>query len=249
MPYKVNEPRRHKIPRARYRVENWSAYDAALRWCGDLTIWVTPEAIAAWTPTRSGRRGRPAAYSDIAIETGVMLRLAFGRPWRQTERLLRSIVQILGMELPVPDYTTLARRSARLSLAAALVKPIDPMTLAVDSSGLKMVGAGEWHLEKHGGKSRRSWRKLHIAIDPDSGDILAAELTTTGDGDACQVGPLLDQIPGLTLARKWACAQSLPRGSGDQATLRETGMPEPVMMFMTLQPAAASTFWVSRRPT
>ena len=63
-------------------------------------------------------------------------------------------------------------------------------------SGLKMVGAGEWHLEKHGGKPRRSWRKLHLAVDPASGDILAAELTTTEDGDASQVGPLLDQIPG-----------------------------------------------------
>ena len=68
MPYKANGLRRHQIPRARYRVENWSAYDAALRRCGDLTIWVTPEAIAAWTPARSGRRGRPSRYSDLAIE-------------------------------------------------------------------------------------------------------------------------------------------------------------------------------------
>ncbi|SMF89948.1 Transposase DDE domain-containing protein [Azospirillum oryzae] len=196
MPYKHNEPRRHRIPKAKYKVENWGEYNRALRQRGSLMIWVTPEALAAWTPAVTGRRGRPAAYSDIAIETGVMLRLAFGRPWRQTEGLLRSIVQILGMELPVPDYTTLARRSARLSLAAALVKPIGPMTVVIDSSGLKMVGAGEWHLEKHGGKPRRSWRKLHIAIDPDSGDILAAELTTTEDGDASQVGPLLDQVPG-----------------------------------------------------
>jgi len=196
MPYKHNEPRRHRIPKAKYKVENWGEYNRALRQRGSLTIWVTPEALAAWTPAVTGRRGRPAVYSNIAIETGAMLRLAFGRPWRQTEGLLCSIVQILGVELPVPDYTTLARRSARLSLAAALVKPTGPMTVVIDSSGLKMVGASEWHLEKHGGKPRRSWRKLHIAIDPDSGDILAAELTTTEDGDASQVGPLLDQIPG-----------------------------------------------------
>ncbi|MGR0188934.1 IS5 family transposase [Azospirillum aestuarii] len=196
MPYKHNEPRRHRIPKAKYKVENWGEYNRALRQRGSLTIWVTPEALAAWTPAVTGRRGRPAVYSNIAIETGAMLRLAFGRPWRQTEGLLCSIVQILGVELPVPDYTTLARRSARLPLAAALVKPTGPMTVVIDSSGLKMVGASEWHLEMHGGKPRRSWRKLHIAIDPDSGDILAAELTTTEDGDASQVGPLLDQIPG-----------------------------------------------------
>lgn len=82
MPYKANEPRRHKIPKARYRVENWTAYDAALRRRGDLTIWVTPETIAAWTPPATGRRGRPSRYSAIAIEAGLMLRLAFGRPWR-----------------------------------------------------------------------------------------------------------------------------------------------------------------------
>jgi len=92
MPYKANEPRRHKIPKARYRVENWRAYDAALRERGSLTVWMTPEAIAAWTPPKTGRRGRPQAYADLAVETGVMLRLAFARPWRQTEGLLGGVV-------------------------------------------------------------------------------------------------------------------------------------------------------------
>ncbi|MCP1614326.1 hypothetical protein J2848_006029 [Azospirillum lipoferum] len=105
MPYKANESRRHKIPKARYRVENWSNYDAALRRRGDLTLWVTPEAIAAWTPPATRRRGRPSRYSDLAIEAGLMLRLAFGRPWRQTEGLLGSLMRLLGLDLPVPDHT------------------------------------------------------------------------------------------------------------------------------------------------
>ncbi len=84
MLYKANEPRRHKIPKVRYRVANWAAYDAALRRRGDLTIWVTPEAIAAWTLPPTGRWGRPLHYSAIAIETGLMLRLAFGRPTYRT---------------------------------------------------------------------------------------------------------------------------------------------------------------------
>ena len=91
MPYKINQDRRHKIPRARYRVKNWRNYDAALRRSGDLTIWVTAEAIEAWTPASTGRRGRPQLYCAIAVETGLMLRLAFGRPWRQTEGMLASI--------------------------------------------------------------------------------------------------------------------------------------------------------------
>ena len=80
MPHKANEPRRHKMLKARYRVEKWTVYDAALRRRGDLTIWVSPEAIAAWTPPATERGGRPARYSDTVIETGLMLRLAFGRP-------------------------------------------------------------------------------------------------------------------------------------------------------------------------
>ena len=194
MPYKANETRRHKIPRARYRVENWAAYDAALRRRGDLTIWVTPEAIAAWTPPKAGRRGRPSRYSDLAIEAGVMLRLAFGRPWRQTEGLLGSLMRLLGLELPVPDHTTFSRRSADLEVASGLAKADGPVTVVIDSTGLKVFGTGEWHLEKHGGQARRSWRKLHLAVDPNTGEILASELTTNEEGDASLVGPLLDQI-------------------------------------------------------
>ena len=108
MPYRFNEPRRHKIPRARYRVQNWPEYDRALQRQGDLTVWVTPEAIAAWCPPRTGRRGRPRDYSDVAIETGHLLRLAFGRPWRQTEGLLRS----LG-ETAVFQYKTIIGRGLR----------------------------------------------------------------------------------------------------------------------------------------
>jgi hypothetical protein len=115
MPYKVNEKRCHKIPKARYRVQNWRDYNVALRQRGDLTVWVTPAAMAAWTPPRNGRRGRPQQYSSIAVETGLMLRLAFGRPWRQTEGMLASIMRLLDVTLPVPDHTTFSRRSADLT--------------------------------------------------------------------------------------------------------------------------------------
>ena len=194
MPYKHDESRRHKIPKARYRVENWREYDAALRDRGSLTVWVTPEAIAAWHPARTGRPGRSAHYSDLAIETGVMLRRAFARPWRQTEGLLRSVTTLLGLSLDVPDHTTLSRRSAALSLVTALAVPAGPVTVLIDSTGLKVFGAGEWRMAKHGGRDRRTWRKLHLAIDPDTGEVLASALTTTEEGDASLVRPLLDQI-------------------------------------------------------
>ena len=118
MPYKANELRRHKIPRARYKVRNWPEFDRALQQRGSLTVWVTPEALAAWHPPRTGQRGRPRDYSDVAIETGHLLRLAFGRPWRQTEGLLHSLTTLLGVSVGVPDQphspdAALAWRSRR----------------------------------------------------------------------------------------------------------------------------------------
>ncbi len=198
MPYKFNEARRHKIPRARYKVTNWPAYDRALQQRGGLTVWVTPEALVAWQPPHTGQRGRPRDYSDVAIETGHLLRLAFGRPWRQTEGLLRSITALLGIDVGVPDHTTFSRRSPGLALAAALAQAqaSGPVHVVIDATGLKVYGAGEWLVEKHGERGTRTWRKLHLAVDPSTGEILASELTSNEEGDASQVGQLLGQIAG-----------------------------------------------------
>jgi transposase len=125
-----------------------------------------------------------------------MLRLAFGRPWRQTEGMLASIMRLLGVDLPVPDHTTSSRRSADLTVAKAPSTAGGSVNVVIDSTGLKVFGVGDWQREKHGGKGHRTWRKLHLAVDPDRGEIVASELTTSEDGDASQVGPLLDQISG-----------------------------------------------------
>ena len=122
MPYKAHEARRHKIPRTRYKITNWPEYDRALQQRGSLTVRVTPEALAAWHPPKTGRRGRSPQYADIAIEIGPLLRLAFGRPWRQTEGLLRSFSTLLGLEVGIPDHTTFSRRSPGLALASALAQ-------------------------------------------------------------------------------------------------------------------------------
>src|SRR5918997_5626318 len=196
MPYKANEARRHRIPRARYRVSNWPEYDRALQQRGSLTVWVTPEALAAWHPPKTGRRGRSPQYAEIAVETGHLLRLAFGRPRRQTEGLLRSLATLLGVGVGIPDHTTFSRRSPGLTLAGSLARAQarGPVHVVIDATGLKMHGAGEWLAETHGERGRRTWRKLHLAVDPHSGEILASELTASEEDDASQVGPLLDQI-------------------------------------------------------
>ena len=122
MPYKFNESRRHKIPKAKYRVTNWPEYDAALVKRGSLTVWFTEEAVAAWQAPATGKRGGQPIYSAIAIETGLALRLVFHQPLRQTEGLLRSIADVLEIDIAIPDHTTLSRRGGGLTI---LPKRID----------------------------------------------------------------------------------------------------------------------------
>jgi hypothetical protein len=195
MPFKASQVRRREF-KARYRVSNWREYDQALQERGSLTVWFTPEAVAAWHPLPTGKRGRSRSYSDVAIETGHLLRLAFGRHWRQTEGLLRSIATLLGVDLEIPDHTTFSRRSVGLSLPTTLTPSSEPVHVVIDSTGLKIYGAGEWQREQHGERSRRTWRKLHLAINPDNGEILASELTSNEVSDLSMVGPLLERIPG-----------------------------------------------------
>jgi hypothetical protein len=124
-----------------------------------------------------------------------MLRLTFGRPWRQTEGMLASILHLLDVNLPDPDHTTFSGRSVDLTVKAVRTAT-GPVNMVIDSTGLQVFGDGEWQREKHGGKGRRTWRKLHLSADPDIGQMFASELTTTEDGHASKVGSLLDQFLG-----------------------------------------------------
>jgi hypothetical protein len=122
------------------------------------------------------------------------VRVAFGRPWRQTEGLLRSVITLLGVSLEIPDHTTFSRRSTGLSLPTSVTRSSEPVHVVIDSTGLKVYGAGEWQAEKHGERGRRTWRKLHLAVNPDTNEILASELTSNQSGDSSMVGSLLEQI-------------------------------------------------------
>src|SRR5690242_9994673 len=159
--HKANAARRHKIPKTRYRVTNWPEYDAALVRRGSLTLWITAEALAAWHAPATGKRGGRPVYSDVAIETGLALPLVFHQPLRQTEGAMRSVVDLLGLGLPIPDHTTFSRRGGRLTVLAQRVERNEPLHLLVDSTGVNIYGEGEWLDQKHGIRSRRCWRKLH----------------------------------------------------------------------------------------
>ncbi len=196
MPNKHNDDRRHHIPKMKFRVANWAAYEAGLRRRGSLTLWVSDEAIAGWRAAPRRTPGGQARYSATAIETAMMVRLVFHQPLRQTEGLLGSLLNLMGIDLPVPDHTTISRRAACWKSASSTALPAGPIILVIDSTGLKVFGAGEWHRDKHGVRGRRTWRKLHLAVDATTNTIVAVTLTTTDDGDASQVGPLLDQTTG-----------------------------------------------------
>ena len=116
MPCKFTDGRRHKFSKAKYRATNWPEYDSALVRRGSLTGWFTQEAIAAWHAPATGERGGQPIYSAIAIETGLALRLVFRQPLRQTEGLLRSIADVLRIDITIPDHTTLSRRGGGLTI-------------------------------------------------------------------------------------------------------------------------------------
>ena len=107
----------HPTYKTKYRVASWPEYERSLVRRGDVTVWLCPDAIAAWNPARDGRRGGQRKYSDLAIETALTLRIVFGLPLRQTEGFLTSVFRMMGVNLEVPDHTTLSRRGKRVDVA------------------------------------------------------------------------------------------------------------------------------------
>ena len=195
MPFKFHSRGRRHIPRQKYRVTNWRDYDAALRNRGSLTIWFTEDAIAHWRAQPRTTPGGQRHYSDLAIETALTLRAVLRLALRQSEGLIGSIMRLLNIDLPVPDHTTLSRRACGLKVHKSTgAERTGALHLIVDSTGLKLSGAGEWLFEKHGTTKRRAWRKLHIGIDADRGEIVASDLTDKDVDDASHVEPLLDQL-------------------------------------------------------
>jgi len=195
LPFKLNQDRRHHIAKQKRKVANSAAYHAALCQRGSLQVWFMDEAIAAWRAeprtTRDGQRWS----SPLAILTALTLRAVFRLALRQTVGLIGCIIILLGLTLAVPDHITLSRRAETLDLPWPR-RDGGPLHLLVDSTGLKLCGAGEWLIEKHGAKTRRTWWKLQFGLDADTGQIVAAALTTKKGDDAAEVGPLLDQMPG-----------------------------------------------------
>src|SRR3954465_6268189 len=197
VPFKLNQDRRQHIPRQKRKVTNWREYDAGLRQRGSLTVWFTDEAVQAWQAEPRATRGGQPDYSPLAILTALTLRAVFRLPFRQTEGLIGSVIGLLGLDLAIPDHTPLCRRAETLEVPRPRPRSDgEPLHLLVDSTGLRLCGPGEWLVEKHVTRTRRSWKKLHLGMDANTGQIVAAELTTNDVDDGSQVGPLPGQVGG-----------------------------------------------------
>jgi hypothetical protein len=181
-------------PAARkYCTTNWSEYNAALKRRGSLEIWFDPGM--AWTAESRSQPGRPQRFSDSAIELCLTLKVLFGLALRQVTGLVASLLKLAKLDWPVPDYTTLCRRQKTLTVALGGRPSSGGLHLLVDSTGIKMMGEGEWKTRKHGASYRRQWRKVHLGIDAETLEIRPIEVTTNAIGDAPILPALLAQIP------------------------------------------------------
>lgn len=185
-----------------YRSRNWREYNTALCRRGSLTIWLDEKAAASWLNTeRTGKRGAPKVYSDSAIQCAATLGEVYRQPLRQTTGLLTSILQLLGLSLAAPHYSTLSRRRKALTVDFGTQRALrrdEPLHLVIDSSGFKVFGEGEWKVRAHGWSKRRTWRKLHLAVDANSHGIAAAVVTTPDMTDGEILADLLEQTDELT---------------------------------------------------
>lgn len=190
----------------KYKTTNWSSYNDSLKRRGSLSIWFDPEMI--WVPPPSGRRGRQQNFSDAAIQACLTLKVLFGLPLRQTTGFVQSLLQLIGLDWVVPNFSTLCRRQRTLNVSLPYRGGTGLLNLLIDSTGIKAEGEGEWNARKHGGSKRRIWRKIHIrcpavvckanderGIDEETLEVRAVEITSSNVRDAPVLPDLLNQIP------------------------------------------------------
>ena len=177
-------------PKPRYRVANWREYNRALVARGAVTLWIDEAVLAGW----GAAGGKGWRYSDMAILCALSLRAAFGLTLRQTQGFLHDLTRLLGLEITVPHYSTFSRRAAALTVPTLARPSGGPVHLAVDATGLKVHGEGEWKVRVHGKGKRRVWRKLHLGVDTRTGELHAHALTPSEAPDGGELEGLLAAV-------------------------------------------------------
>ena len=180
-------------PKTLYRVKNWSEYDKALVQRGSITFWLSADFEKTWRYVGEKQRGSQFDYSAQAILVTLTVKEVFHLTNRGVEGFMRSIFQLMRIHLSVPDHSTLSKRGKGLKVNLPK-RPAQRLNIVMDSTGLKIYGEGEWKVRMHGVSKRRTWRKLHVAANPEDGEIQAVLLTENSVSDDQAVAGLLAQI-------------------------------------------------------
>lgn len=185
-----------KAEKTQYRVRNWAEYNAALEKRGSLDLWIDKEVAKEWeSKEKTGERGRPEEYQDSWIELILTLAMVYHQPLRQVTGFAKSLVRLSGWTgIKVPHFTTLCRRRKALNIQVSTRNFSDKITVVVDSSGAKVYGEGEWKVKIHGKSKRRTWRKFHLAVEPQTLEILALEVSTNDVTDDEMLPTVLEAI-------------------------------------------------------
>lgn len=178
-----------------YRIRNWSEYNAGLKRRGSITFWLSTDVIDEWlVKTKTGSRGASKTYNDMAIATMSTIKSIFSLAGRQAQGFVESVFELMQINLPVPDHSTVSRRLGSLKIKLPVKKKESARHLVVDSTGVKVYGEGEWKTRQHGISKRRTWRKLHLGIDETTGEIISAVATTNDYHDSQVLGDILDGV-------------------------------------------------------
>lgn len=187
-----------KQPKTQYRLTNWSAYNQALIQRGNLQLWVDEDTLQNWYFQGPQKPGGAYRYSETCIECALRIKYVLSLAFRQTEGFIASLFEAMKLDLQTPSYSQLCRRQAQLTQqltpAPSPSASQEPIYVVVDSTGLKVYGEGEWKVRQHGTTQRRTWRKVHVAYDETSNEVLAIALTTNDIDDASMLKPLLDTV-------------------------------------------------------
>ena len=180
---------------SQHRIRNWSEYNKGLKQRGSLTFWISPEVLSNWeVKEKTGKPGATPTYSNQAIVTMVSLKSVMSLPGRALCGFVESVFKLLGVKLSVPDHTTISRRLKHLEVQLPVKPTSGKRHVVIDSTGIKVYGEGEWKTRQHGISKRRTWRKLHLAVDESTGEILSGVVTDNSCHDSEVLGELLDEI-------------------------------------------------------
>lgn len=177
----------------KYQTINWQPYNQSLKQRVPLLLWL--DKGMNWLAPATGKRGRQPTFSDAAIQFCLTIKCLFGLALRQATGMLESMLRRAGLDWAVPNFSTLSRRQKDLQVRIPVQKKQSCLHLLVESTGIKMMGEGEWKVKKHSADYRRRWHKLHLGIDAQTLEIRAMEVTDNRAADATMLSELLSKIP------------------------------------------------------